>query len=278
MTSDSRANVNAGWASVAHGRARWNAWFEEMTRPVNAWLCAKTRLAPGMTVLDIASGTGQPGLTAARIIGPTGRMVGIDIAHEMVEAASGLAAAEDLTNTEFRQMDAQALDFPDATFDAAVSRWGVMFPEDQAKALGELFRVLKPGARYAAAFWDDTTKNPRQSFLDSVIRKALGEPPRETNAGGVAYRYANPQPLVDLLAQTGFEIGELETVTFAYDFDSVEDFWQGLQEAWPSGRLNTLSPEQRARVEALFPAEAERFRAGDLIRLPSSNHCLEPAT
>lgn len=274
MTSDSVARFNAGWASVAQGRARWNAWFEEMTRPVDDWLCTKARLAPGMTVLDIASGAGQPGLKAARIVGPAGRLTGIDIAQEMVDAATGLAQAEGLTQAEFRLMDAQELHFPDATFDAAISRWGVFFPEDTAKSLASLFRVLKPGARYATAFWDDPRKNPRQSFLDSVIRKALSEPPREAGGGGVAYKFADPQPLIDFLIGVGFKTGELETVTFAYDFDSVEDFWQGLQEAWPGGRMSTLTDEQRARVRELFTTEAERFRQGDVIRLPSSNHCL----
>ena len=274
MTSDSSAGVSTGWGSVAHGRARWNAWFEQMTRPVNDWLCSKTNLASGMRVLDIASGTGQPGLTAARIVGPTGRMIGIDIAQEMVDAATGLDKAEGLSNTEFRRMDAHELDFPDATFDAAVSRWGVMFPEDTGKALASLYRVLKPGARYAAAFWDDQAKNPRQSFLDSVIRKALGEPARGPTTGGVAYKFADPMLLTNHLASAGFRIGELATVTWNYDFDSVDDFWQGLQEAWPSGRMNTLSEEQRARVRALFDGEAERFRHDGLIRLPSSNHCL----
>ena len=274
MTSDSSAGGGAGWASVAQGRARWNTWFEQMTRPVNDWLCSKTNLAPGMTVLDIASGTGQPGLTAARIVGPTGRMIGIDIAQEMVDAATGLAEAEGLSNTEFRRMDAHELDFSSATFDAAVSRWGVMFPEDTAKALASLHRVLKPGARYAAAFWDDQSKNPRQSFLDSVVRKALEEPPRGPTAGGVAYKFADSTLLIDHLTSAGFRIGELETVTWNYDFDSVDDFWQGLQEAWPSGRMNTLSDEQRARVRALFDVEAECFWQDGLIRLPSSNHCL----
>jgi SAM-dependent methyltransferase len=201
-------------------------------------------------------------------------MIGIDIAQEMVDAATGLAKADGLSNTEFRRMDAHDLDFPDATFDAAVSRWGVMFPEDTARALASLYRVLKPGARYATAFWDDQSKNPRQSFLDSVIRKALEEPPREERTGGVAYKFADPRPLIDQLTSAGFRIGELDTVTWNYDFDSVDDFWQGLQEAWPSGRMNSLSDEQRARVRALFDVEAERFREDGLIRLPSSNHCL----
>jgi SAM-dependent methyltransferase len=274
MTSQPPIPTSTGWGSVAHGRARWNAWFERMTRPVNDWLCTKTNLAPGMTVLDVACGTGQPALTAARIVGPKGRVIGIDIAQEMVDAATALAREEGLAQAEFRRMDAHDLDFPDATFDAAVSRWGVMFPEDTSKALASLYRVLKPGARYTCAFWDDQAKNPRQSFLDSVIRKALGEPPRETTGGGVAYKFADPQPLIEALKAAGFQVGEVETVTWNYDFDSVDDFWQGLLEAWPSGRMSTLSEEQRTRVKQLFDSEAERFRDGGVIRLPSSNHCL----
>jgi SAM-dependent methyltransferase len=264
----------SSWGSVAAKRARWNAFFEEMTAPVNDWLCESILLAPGKRALDIACGTGHPALSAARRVRPGGSVVGIDIAPEMVEAATELAAAEGLDNTEFRVMNAENLDFPDASFDAVTSRWGIMFPDDVAKTVREVFRVLRPGGRVSFAFWDDQDKNPRQGFLETVIRKALAEPPRPRGAGGVAYKFADPQPLVDLLTDAGFRIGALETVTFSYDFKDSDDFWQGLTEAWPSGRVSSLEPLQLGKVRELFPLEAEQFRDRGLLRLPSSNHCL----
>ena len=185
MTSEQQPSTGTtnSWATVAATRAKWNAFFEEMTAPVNDWLCDRCGAEPGKRILDLACGTGHPALSAARRVRPDGTVVGIDIASEMVEAATELAHDEGLDNTEFRVMNAETLDFPDASFDGVTSRWGIMFPEDVAKTCREVYRVLKPSGRVSFAFWDDTEKNPRQGFMETVIRKALAEPPRERGYG-----------------------------------------------------------------------------------------------
>jgi SAM-dependent methyltransferase len=193
---------------------------------------------------------------------------------EMVEAATELAHDEGLDKAEFRVMNAETLDFPDASFDGVTSRWGIMFPDDVAKTCREVYRVLKPGGRVSFAFWDDTEKNPRQGFMETVIRKALAEPPRKRGTGGTAYKFADPLPLVAMMTDAGFREIKVETVTFSYDFVDADEFWQGLNEAWPSGRIPSLSPLELAKVRDLFPLEAERFRLRGKLRLPSSNHCL----
>ncbi len=275
MTSEQQpAGTTNSWASVAATRARWNAFFEEMTAPVNDWLCAKCGAEPGKRILDLACGTGHPALSAARRVRPGGEVVGIDIALEMVAAATELARDEGLDNTEFRVMNAETLDFPDASFDGVTSRWGIMFPDDVAKTCREVYRVLKPGGLVSFAFWDDTEKNPRQGFMETVIRKALAEPPRPRGTGGVAYKFSDPQPLIDMLTDAGLRVGAVETVTFSYDFVDADELWQGLNEAWPSGRLNSLDPLQLGKVRELFPLEAEQFRKNGKLRLPSSNYCL----
>ena len=278
MTSEQRpAGTTNSWATVAATRARWNAFFEEMTAPVNDWLCDHCGAEPGRRILDLACGTGHPSLSAARRVGTDGQVVGIDIAPEMVAAATELAHDEGLENTEFRVMNAETLDFPGASFDGVTSRWGIMFPDDAAKTCRGVYRVLKPGGRVSFAFWDDTEKNPRQGFMETVIRKALAEPARERGTGGIAYKFADPRPLVEMLTAAGFRDIAVETVTFSYDFIDADEFWQGLNEAWPSGRVSSLTPLQLAKVRELFPLEAERFRARGKLRLPSSNHCLSAA-
>jgi SAM-dependent methyltransferase len=171
-------------------------------------------------------------------------------------------------------MNAERLDFADASFDGVTSRWGIMFPDDTAGMLAEVHRVLRPGGRVSFAFWDDQDKNPRQGFMESVIRKALAEAPRPRGNGGVAYKFSDPQPLVDAMTAAGFRIGAIETVTFSYDFKDADELWLGLIEAWPSGRVSSLEPLQLAKVRDLFPLEAEQFRDRGMLRLPSSNHCL----
>ena len=92
VTSEqARAGTTNSWATIAATRAKWNAFFEEMTAPVNDWLCTNCGAEPGKRILDLACGTGHPALSAARRLRPDGQVVGIDIAPEMVEAMRTLS-------------------------------------------------------------------------------------------------------------------------------------------------------------------------------------------
>ena len=102
-------------------------------------------------VLDVAAGYGEPALTAARKAGPGGRVVATDISAEMLGFGRERAAAAGLGNVEFVESDASSLDFPPASFDAAVSRWGIIFEPDAEAAAGRIRGFLKPGARMAIA-------------------------------------------------------------------------------------------------------------------------------
>jgi ubiquinone/menaquinone biosynthesis C-methylase UbiE len=127
-------------------------WRDQL-EPAHALLLEMAALKPDWRVLDVACGTGLISWRAAEAVGGRGAVVGTDISGEMVETARRAAAARDLGHVSFERSDAEALPWPDATFDAAVFALGLMYVPDPVRALCEMRRLLRPGGRAAAAVW-----------------------------------------------------------------------------------------------------------------------------
>jgi len=150
---DNAASDAWNWAERAASWRRWHptlsAWWRGTTDLLIAW----TEPRPGMRVLDIASGTGEPALSIAPLVGPDGTVTATDVIPEMVQIAQDYAEQQGLTNMHVQQADAGDLPFPDASFDRVTCRFGVMYFPDVARALREVRRVLKPGGRAAFIAW-----------------------------------------------------------------------------------------------------------------------------
>jgi ubiquinone/menaquinone biosynthesis C-methylase UbiE len=121
-------------------------------------------LRPGNRVLDVAAGTGDQTLMAARRVGPTGYVLATDISANMLKLASDAAREADLTNVETRVMDAENLDLDANSFDSAICRQGLMLFSNPVKALVEMRRVVKPTGKVGALVWSSEEKNPYQAF------------------------------------------------------------------------------------------------------------------
>src|SRR6476659_11246151 len=141
------------WDTAAGGWRKWNELIDSAAGGISERLVELAGVQPGSRVLDVAAGYGDPALTAARKAGPEGRVVATDISAEMLAFGRERAAAAGLANLEFIQSNAAGLDFPDGTFDAAVSRWGIIFEPEAEAAAGRIRTFLKPGARIAIASW-----------------------------------------------------------------------------------------------------------------------------
>jgi ubiquinone/menaquinone biosynthesis C-methylase UbiE len=139
-----------GWDRAAES---YEAFWAAQLRPAQQLLLERAALQTGEHVIDVACGTGLVAREAARAVGPTGRVVGTDLSQKMVDRTLSEAAAEGLRNIEGRRMDAESLDFPDATFDVGLCALGLMYVPDVQRALAELRRVTKPGGRLVAAVW-----------------------------------------------------------------------------------------------------------------------------
>jgi ubiquinone/menaquinone biosynthesis C-methylase UbiE len=139
-----------GWDRASES---YEAFWAAQLRPAQRLLLERARLSPGDHVVDVACGTGLVTREAAREVGPSGRVVGTDLSQKMVDRLLAVAAADGLTNIDARRMDAESLDFPDGTFDAALCALGLMYVPDVPRALAELRRVVRPGGRLVAAVW-----------------------------------------------------------------------------------------------------------------------------
>ena len=134
------------WNRVAAGWEKWDHYFHRNMTFINHRLVADARLQPGMRVLDLGSGTGYPALLAGEVVGPTGSVMGIDLAESMLAVASRKAKALGMPQVAFRTGNAAALPFEDHSFDAVISRFCLMFLPEIPQALKDIVRVLKPGS------------------------------------------------------------------------------------------------------------------------------------
>src|SRR5947208_1514001 len=146
------------------------------------------QIGPGDRVLDIAAGTGDQSLLAARKVGPGGMVLATDLSEDMLKVAARLAQQEGLANITTRVLDAQQLDLQANTFDAVISRLGLMFVPHLSQALEKILRVLKPGGKLAALVWSAPEHNPLTSAPLALLEKYTG---------GSFLGAAGPFPLAD---------------------------------------------------------------------------------
>ena len=152
VTNDISTAQRASWNKFSAGWKKWDKLTMEMLRPPGDAIMDHLGAAGTSVVLDIAAGTGEPGLSIARHL-HGGKVIITDLAEHMLEVAKEKAAAEGITNVEFREADAHALPFADNAFDEVSCRMGFMFFPDMQQAANEMTRVLKPGGRIATSVW-----------------------------------------------------------------------------------------------------------------------------
>ncbi|HEY1390275.1 MAG TPA: methyltransferase domain-containing protein [Ktedonobacterales bacterium] len=186
-------------------------------------LIALAHVTTGQRVLDVATGAGDPALTAARVVGPSGSVVGVDHAPQMLEMARQRATTAGLGNVTFLEGDAQRLDLPPQSFDAVLSRWGMMFFQPLVPALEGFRRVLRPGGYLAAAVWGAPQEVPLISASSAAVMGQLGRPLPPPDAPG-PFNLADAGKLARSLADAGFRNVETESQTVSVTFPSADVF------------------------------------------------------
>ena len=207
---------------------KWKAKSAAMGRDVTAGLVRYANPQPGMKVLDLASGTGEPAISVASIVGPTGHVTALDLSAELLEIANQRAQARQLRNFSTRQADAQDLPFPNQTFDLITCRFGVMFFDDSQKALTEALRVLKPDGRACFLAWGPFDQPYWSSTMGIVHKHAGGS--IMASGGPNMFRFAEPGSLSAALEKAEFREIHEETVTLPWTWPgSVEELWEYVQ-------------------------------------------------
>ena len=220
---DFREQQHKNWDSAAVGWMEWSEFNDSADRHISQRLVELAGVRPGSRVLDVAAGYGEPALTAARKAGPEGCVVATDISAEMLAFGRQRAAAAGLGNVEFIESDASCLDFRHGSFDAAVSRWGIIFEPDAEAAARRIRGFLKPGARMAIGSWGAPDQVP---FLSIPIRTTMQRLGVHAPPPGTPGPLSRPTPAAigGLLEGGGFSKVAVEQDEVVFKFDSPEHF------------------------------------------------------
>jgi ubiquinone/menaquinone biosynthesis C-methylase UbiE len=257
------------WNRVAGGWEKWDRFFDEQMAFLNHRLVADARLRSGMKVLDLGSGTGYPALLDAQTVGPSGSVIGMDLAKDMLAVADRKAARLGLTNVSFQTGDVTSLPFETGSFDAVTSRFCLMFLPDIPKATAELTRVLRPGCWVAAAVWSAPEKNPSIGLSMAAIKQVVELPPPDPTAPGI-FRLAMPGELAGLFRQAGLaEVTDHEFIG-EWSYSSAEEYYTSLMEiAAPVQNLMAkLTEAQKQDVKQRILGAAAIYRRSERVTFP----------
>lgn len=222
----------SSWNSFGRVNAseRWRKPSAAMGRAMTDALVAEARLGPGMRVLDIACGTGEPAITIGTALQSTGgTVVGADISPEPLKIAGQRARERGLTNVEFTPADVHQLPFPDSGFDRVTCRLGVMFFADAARALREIHRVLRSGGRVSLLAWGPL----EQPYFDATIGMVIRTVPDLSLplSGTSMFKFGAAGMLSSALRDAGFADTEERFADVAWNWpDSPQELWAYFQE------------------------------------------------
>jgi ubiquinone/menaquinone biosynthesis C-methylase UbiE len=220
---DFRSGQRRDWDRAAQGWQTWQEFLFGSTAPVSERLVELAGVKRGDRVLDVAAGAGEPSLTVARVVGPEGSVVATDISANMLAFGRERAAAAGVDNVEFVESDASTLDFPPETFDAAISRWGIIFDPDGEGAAARVRGFLKPGAKMAISSWGPPDRSPMIAVPMMTAMQRLNAPPPPPGTPGPLSR-PTPEAIGSILEGGGFSDIEVEELELEFEWESPEQF------------------------------------------------------
>ena len=225
MTIDSKQykeELRHGYDNAAPGWQKWWKTIETATQEVSKRLVELAEIKPGSKVLDIATGMGEPALTAAKQVGNTGHILAIDISPQMLSFAKERAISLGLQEVvEFKEGDAETIDLPSSTFDAALCRWGLMFLPNPKAGLSNIYGSLVKGGHFATAVWASPEKVPFISVPMNIVLQETNSPPPRTLG---PFSMSDQNNLKKLFEESGFIHIVIERIKVVSDFDSSDDF------------------------------------------------------
>jgi SAM-dependent methyltransferase len=270
-----REQVRHEWDAVAADWGHAELWrvVERAAQGLNDRLVELAGVAPGQHVLDLGTGVGEPAVTAARRVGPGGRVLGIDLADRMLEAGRRRVHSLGLTNVELRLGDAQDPGLPESSFDGVVSRWALMLVPGLPGALRQLWHLLVPGGRFAVALWGHPERVPLISLAASAARELVLAPAPPPGAPGPLWPHGLER-LVEMAEAAGFTEVRSEVADSVFEFPSAPVYADFVcRMAGPIKVLvDGLEEDLRQRFQALLAERAApRADSDGRLRLVNEN-------
>ena len=269
-----RDGQRAAWAALSAGWEKWDAVIMDQLAPVGAAMIDSLRVAADQQHLDIAAGTGEPGLSVAERA-PRGHVVLTDLAPEMLAIATRRAEARGITNFETRVCSADDLPFDTGTFDSVSVRFGYMFLPDLVRASTEFARVLRPGGRLCSSVWVKPEENPWTSVAMEVIAAETVQRPRDPD-GPNMYRCAAPGQVSDLYRAAGLrEVAEWD-VAVELVTRSPQEYWEMISEhvSLAVAALAEVDAPTRGRIAQSVIARAVAYERDGEVRIPGLARCI----
>lgn len=218
-----RAGQRRDWDSAAQGWREWQRLIVGATGHVSRRLVELAEIEPGDRVLDVAAGFGEPALTAASAVGPDGRVTATDLSPAMLAFARERAAAAGFENVDFVESGASSLAFPPNSFDAALSRWGIIFEPEAEAAAARVRGFLEPGAKMAISSWGPPERVPMIAIPMGTATTRLNVPPPPPGTPGPLSR-PTPEAITGLLEGGGFSDVEVEEIVVEFEYGSVDEY------------------------------------------------------
>lgn len=247
---------------------RYDGDEARLTAPLSERMLDLAGLRPGMRVLDLATGRGEPAVRAAHRVGPTGAVLGVDIAASMLAMARARAEREGVGNLDLRAVSAETLDgVPRAHFDVALARWGLMYFDDPVAALSATRRALVAGGVLVAALWAEPERVPYFTLPRRVLARYAPVPRVEPEAPGT-FRFADPARITRDFAAAGFTVEHVEERYVDVMEARTDDELIAWTRAFGLARLMAdLSDEVQRAWERALVREVGALRRDGVVRL-----------
>lgn len=244
-----REQQKASWNRFAAGWKKWDPVTMEFLQPMKEAIIRYLQPNDGQKILDIAAGTGEPALSIAAS-NKGGTVTITDISEEMMEIAREKAIAKKLTNIETVICDASDLPFENGSFDAVSCRFGFMFFPDMQLAANEIYRVLKPGGRFATTVWNFPEKNFWVTAIMGTIMRLMEIPPPPPEVPGM-FRCCKPGRMKDILEKAGFSDIEEREILSTLKTKSVDQYWEMMTEIGASvvAALSQADDGMRSKIK-----------------------------
>jgi len=272
MRDDQAEETLREWRENARYWRKHAATIRTMFGPLTRALIEEAEIIEGDRVLDVAGGAGEPSLTIADTVGPTGSVMYTDVAPEMLAAAKGEAQRRKLKNVVFEQCAADHLPFDSKSFDVALCRFGAMFFPDPDVAMREMLRVTKPEGVVALAVWGKAELNPFSYVITNIVARHFGPEPAESNLLG-AFRFGELGSLARILSDAGAV--EVKERVFKFDIAapiSPREFWELRSETSGTLRekLATIDSTHRESIAEEVQKAVREFFPNDQMKIPAN--------
>ena len=264
------------WNNAAPGWKQLFVGLDRAAQHVSDRLVELAGIREGNRVLDLATGSGEPGVTAARKVGPRGLVVATDQSSAMLALARERAATLRLSNIKFVETDAETLAVDERDFDAAVCRWGLMFVPDLDAAARRIVQLLVAGGRFATAVWGPPEKVPMISLGEDAVR-ALAKLPAPPPDAPHPLKLADTRPLERALSSAGFKDIRLEPIIVSFEWKSAAVFTEQRRAMSAPFRavLSRQTPElQQQILNAVTESAGRHADPSGVVRMDNEAICI----